>query len=73
MIATFMPANQNSRIRDDRPVPRRLTRGHGHLAHLAGGVGHAEVLAATLILLASHASSYVTGITLPVEGGMLAT
>lgn len=40
---------------------------------LAGRVGHAEVLAAALIFLARHASSYVTGITLPVEGGTLAT
>jgi 3-oxoacyl-[acyl-carrier protein] reductase len=40
---------------------------------LAGRVGHAEVLAAALIFLASHASSYATGITLPVEGGMLTT
>ena len=40
---------------------------------LTGRVGHSEVLAATLIFLASHASSYVTAITLPVEGGMLTT
>jgi NAD(P)-dependent dehydrogenase (short-subunit alcohol dehydrogenase family) len=36
-------------------------------------LGRAEELSAVLIFLASDASSYVTGITLPVEGGMLTT
>jgi NAD(P)-dependent dehydrogenase (short-subunit alcohol dehydrogenase family) len=40
---------------------------------LEGRLGHAAELSAGLIFLASDASSYVTGITLPVEGGMLTT
>jgi NAD(P)-dependent dehydrogenase (short-subunit alcohol dehydrogenase family) len=37
----------------------------------AGRLGDPEELAATLIWLASDASSYVTGITVPVDGGLV--
>ena len=38
---------------------------------LEGRLGHAAELSAALIFLASDAGNYVTGITLPVDGGIL--
>jgi NAD(P)-dependent dehydrogenase (short-subunit alcohol dehydrogenase family) len=37
----------------------------------AGRLGDPEELAATLIWFVSDASSYVTGITVPVDGGLV--
>ena len=39
----------------------------------AGRVGDAKELTAALVFLVGDASSYVTGVTLPVDGGMLTT
>jgi NAD(P)-dependent dehydrogenase (short-subunit alcohol dehydrogenase family) len=36
----------------------------------AGRPGDAAELAAVIVFLASDASSYVTGVTLPVDGGL---
>jgi NAD(P)-dependent dehydrogenase (short-subunit alcohol dehydrogenase family) len=38
---------------------------------LVGRKGHPEELAAALVFLVSDAGGYVTGTTIPVEGGML--
>ncbi len=40
---------------------------------LAGRPGDAQELAAALVFLASDAAGYITGITLPVDGGLLTT
>lgn len=56
MSATLVPGYLESTV-----IPRTLL----------GRIGRAEELSAALLFLASDAGSYVTGITLPVEGGML--
>ncbi|HTP21573.1 MAG TPA: 3-oxoacyl-ACP reductase family protein [Solirubrobacteraceae bacterium] len=40
---------------------------------LAGRIGDPEELAATVVFLASDAAGYITGITVPVDGGVVAT
>lgn len=40
---------------------------------LAGRMGEPEELAATVVFLASDAAGYITGVTLPVDGGIVTT
>jgi hypothetical protein len=57
-----MTGRADSTYFDEVIVPRTLF----------GRLGRHHEIAAALVFLASEASSYVTGITLPVDGGMLA-
>ena len=60
-FASEMTDQFESEYFDSTIVPRTLCR----------RLGEPEELSAALLFLASDASSYITGITLPVEGGML--
>lgn len=62
-FASEMTDQFDAQYFDSAIVPRTLCR----------RLGEPEELSAALLFLASDASSYITGITLPVEGGMLTT
>lgn len=62
-FASEMTDQFDHRYVEEKILPRTLN----------GRLGKSEELAAALIFLASDAGGYVTGITLPVDGGMLAT
>jgi NAD(P)-dependent dehydrogenase (short-subunit alcohol dehydrogenase family) len=53
--------------------PEEYVQGLARLRIVAGRMGDPEELAAALVFLASDASSYVTGVTLPVDGGVSIT
>jgi NAD(P)-dependent dehydrogenase (short-subunit alcohol dehydrogenase family) len=53
--------------------PEEYVDGLARLRIVAGRMGDPEELAAALVFLASDASSYVTGVTLPVDGGVSIT
>jgi NAD(P)-dependent dehydrogenase (short-subunit alcohol dehydrogenase family) len=61
-FASEMTASQ---IEDEKQTSAILSR------TVMGRLGHSEELCAALLFLASDAGSYVTGVTLPVDGGMV--
>ena len=61
------------RQRDERPVPARLPRLAAGDGSPRAAQGDPRELAATIVFLASDAAGYITGQTLPVDGGMTIT
>jgi NAD(P)-dependent dehydrogenase (short-subunit alcohol dehydrogenase family) len=69
----FFLGNQNRALLVDQATGKLTERGRGIIAHTPfGRFGEVSELAGALIFLASEAASgFVTGVTLPVDGGYL--
>ncbi len=67
-----MPAVIDTPIHTSRGMSREDVEAMGAL-HPMGRVGTAEDVAATILHLLSDASSWLTGVIVPVDGGMMAT
>jgi len=67
-----MPAVIDTPIHESRGMSRDDVEAMGAL-HPMGRVGTAEDVAATIVHLLSDASAWLTGVIVPVDGGMMAT
>jgi NAD(P)-dependent dehydrogenase (short-subunit alcohol dehydrogenase family) len=73
MAPGFFLTNQNRFLLTDEKTEELTTRGKTIIAHTPmGKFGEPEDLTGTLIWLLSEASSFVTGIVVPVDGGFSA-
>jgi NAD(P)-dependent dehydrogenase (short-subunit alcohol dehydrogenase family) len=71
-VNAVMPAVIDTPIHESRGMSRDDVEAMGAL-HPMGRVGTAEDVAATVVHLLSDAASWLTGVIVPVDGGMMAT